>query len=215
MKTETKILGLIFGLTAILVAGAVFFLSKPQDSSKVLGLQTQVQIDYDKGQKVGSDSAKVRVAEFSDLQCPACKATSGIVKKLIGDHKDGSFQFVYMHFPLSQHKNANLAANAAEDAGEQGKFWEMHDKLFETQNDWADLGDPADFFAKLAQDIGIDGQKVKEAVKSNKYSEKINQNVTEGNKAKVNATPTFFINGKKVVVTSPDTLEQEVSKLSY
>lgn len=87
--------------------------------------------------KISTPSAKVTLVEFSDLQCPACAQAHPVVKQILEENK-GNINFVYRHFPLSQHKNARIAAEAAEAAGEQGKFFEMVSKLFENQNKWSE-----------------------------------------------------------------------------
>src|SRR3989344_6569858 len=132
MKTETKVLsGFLIAIAALLLGG-VFFLSKNNPNAQVTSDGTVYQIDYSKGYKIGSDSAKVKVVEFSDFECPACKAAEPAIKNVISSNGD-NVQFIYRHFPLPQHLNGKIAAAFAEAAGEQGKFWEAHDKLFETQ----------------------------------------------------------------------------------
>src|SRR3972149_7798295 len=101
MTTETKWLGVILIITVVLLFGGVFLLSRGQSSKAIEGTNVS-QIDYSKGQKVGSDSAKVKVVEFSDFQCPACLAAEPYVKKLRADYPD-QVQFIYRHFPLPQH----------------------------------------------------------------------------------------------------------------
>lgn len=195
MKTETKILGIILFSTVVLLLGGVFFLSKQQTSSVNGG--TTLQIDYSKGQKIGSDSAKVKLVEFSDFECPACAAAAPFVEK----YKSGgnpNIQFIYRHFPLPQHESAKKAAIVAEAAGEQGKFWEMHDKLFETQFDWEESEDSTAFFLGLAKQLGLDEVKIKQAIDENTYASKIDADLSEGRALGVNSTPTFYLNGKKL-----------------
>lgn len=87
----------------------------------------------------GTDSAKVTIVEFSDFQCPFCAKSYSTVKKILEDYK-GSVRLIYKHFPLNAiHKNAQKAAEAVECAKDQGKFWELHDKLLENQSDWANI----------------------------------------------------------------------------
>ncbi len=87
----------------------------------------------------GNLESPVVLLEYSDFQCPACKARGPIIENLLGEFGD-HIRFVYRHMPLSSiHNNAQLAAQATEAAGVQGKFWEMHDHLFETQSEWSGL----------------------------------------------------------------------------
>jgi protein-disulfide isomerase len=198
MKTETKILGVIFILTAILLAGGVFFLARKGDSG-VKGTQA-VQIDYSKGQKIGSDSAKVKLVEWSDFQCPACAAVEPILKNI---RNKENVQFIYRHFPLPQHKYAVKAVNLAEAAGKIGKFWEVHDKLFETQSAWQDLPDAADFFKNLAPGVEFE---------ENTYGDIIEADLLEGQRLGVNATPTFFLNGVKLNLQRFEDLDKLVEE---
>lgn len=211
MTKETKWLGTILIATLILLFGGIFLLSRGSSSKAVAGV-TVSQIDYSKGQKIGSDSAKVRVVEFSDLQCPACLAAEPSVKKLLATYPD-QMQLIYRHFPLSQHAYSRKVVNLAEAAGEQGKFWEMHDKLFETQSQWSALAenDVNPFFLGLAKELGLDENKVKQELEANAFQSKIDSDLTEGQNLGVNSTPTFFVNGRKLNLKSFDDLETAVA----
>lgn len=209
MKTETIVFTSILSLTVVLLAVGIFLLNKT--SPKPLVNNEVYQIDYSKGQRIGSDSAKVKLVEFSDFQCPACKGAQPFIEKLIGE-KDANFQFIYRHYPLSQHLNAKAAAQAAEEAGVQGKFWEMHDKLFETQGEWQGLTNPNDFFGNLAKELGLDEKKIKEAIVNNKFSDIIQADLNDGNSYGLNATPTFYLNGKKLELANYTELETKVKK---
>src|SRR3989344_4266800 len=197
MKTETKILIGVLISCLVLVLGAVFFLGRSENGGNLGNTQT-LNIDYSKGEKIGSDSAKVKLVEFSDLQCPACKAAEPIVKQVVEKNKDNSFQFIYRHFPLTQHIHSRKAANFVEYAQTQGKFWEVHDKLFETQDSWSTLSDPSDYFVNLGAQFGLDKDKIKEAISKGEFDQKINDDLAEGNRVGVDATPTFYMNGKKL-----------------
>src|SRR5581483_190972 len=87
--------------------------------------------------KITSTNTKVTIIEFADFQCPACGQAHPALKQILEEYK-GKVTFIYRHFPLPQHQNAILAAKASEAAGEQGKFWEMHDMLYEKQNEWSE-----------------------------------------------------------------------------
>lgn len=208
MKTETVVFTSVLTMTVVLLMVGIFLLNKT--SPKISSNNEVYQIDYSKGQKIGSDSAKVKLVEFSDLQCPACKTAQPFVEKIIADNKN--IQFIYRHYPLTQHLNAKAAANAAEEAGVQGKFWEMHQKLFETQERWEGLANPNDFFGDLARELGLDENKVKDAITKNKFNEVIQNDLNDGNSYGLNATPTFYLNGKKLELSNYDQLEDQVKK---
>lgn len=210
MSNETKILTAVLFSCLVLVLGAVFFLGKSNKPKEPISNQV-LSIDYSKGQKIGSDSAKVKLVEFSDLQCPACKSAEPFVKQVIEKHKD-NFQFIYRHFPLTQHVHSKKAGEFAEYAGSQNKFWQIHDKLFETQEEWSTLSDPADYFANLGAQFELDKDKIKEAISKNIYDQKINDDQADGNILGVNSTPTFYLNGKKLNLNSYVELDSLVSK---
>ena len=147
----------------------------------------------------GPADAKVTLVEYSDLQCPACGVYYPFVKKLNEEFGD-RIQFVYRHFPLQHiHPYSELAAKAAEASGRQGKFWEMHDILFENQAKWSSSENAGILFADYAAELGLDVIKFTNDMDSSDVSQKIAADYQSGIRAEVNATPTFFVNGVKVL----------------
>ncbi len=195
MSTETKILGGI-GLATILivVVGAIFMGGNSTPDKPTAPVDQKLLVKND-SQKIAAKDAKVTLVEFGDFQCPACGASHPIVKQLLNEY-DGKITFVFRHFPLPMHKNAIKAANAAEAAGEQKKFFEMHDLIYENQKEWSESKKADEFFEKYAGELKLDMDKFKEDVKSKKYEGKIKSDQADGNAVGVNSTPTFFINGK-------------------
>ncbi len=210
LKTETKLLAGVLIFCVVLVLGAIFFLGKSEKTPDLAATKA-LNIDYSKGQKIGSDSAKVKLVEFSDLQCPACKGVEPFVKQVLEKHKD-NLQFIYRHFPLTQHIHSKKAANFAEFAATQNKFWEVHDKLFDNQEEWSGLSDPTDYFANLGSQFGLDKEKIKEAVSKGLFEQIINDDQTDGNILGVDATPTFYLNGKKLRLQSFAGLDKVVTE---
>lgn len=141
--------------------------------------------------------AKVTLVEFGDYQCPACVAYHPLVKEVITQFS-GKINFVFRNFPLPQHKNANISAYAVEAAGLQGKFWEMHDKVYESDKEWATQSDPIETFVEYAKLIGLDIDKFKKDMGSNEVKTKITRDTNDGTLIKVNSTPSFFLNGIKI-----------------
>ncbi len=144
------------------------------------------------------------LVEYSDFQCPACKNYHDILKSFEAT-KSADFPitqkvtFVFRHYPLFQiHVNAMDAAYAAEAAGKQGKFFEMADRLFDTQTEWEKLASAKNYFVKLATNLKLDGEKFKADMVSREVQQKVNDDLDSGNKAQINSTPTFFLNGKKL-----------------
>jgi protein-disulfide isomerase len=137
----------------------------------------------------GGNQPKVTIIEFSDFQCPFCSRVNGTLETLIKDYgKDVSLSF--RHNPLPFHNNAMPAALAGEAAREQGKFWEMHDKMFANQQN---LDRPT--LDKLAQEVGLNMGKYKEAMDKEKGKERIKRDMDDAAKFGARGTPNFFING--------------------
>lgn len=139
----------------------------------------------------------VTLVEFSDFQCPACLSVQAPLKDLLKKY-DGKITFVYRYFPLTQiHKNAQMSAQAAESAGLQGKFWEMHDKLFETQTEWEGITDPTETFIKYAETLGLDSAKFRNDLESQAVKDAIQIDVSAATRYAIAGTPTFYVNGVK------------------
>ncbi len=145
----------------------------------------------------GSTEAKVTLVEFSDLQCPACASFQPFVKDLTDQYGD-KLSFEYKHFPLPIHPFAIQAAVAAEAAGQQDKFFEFHDKLFENQTTWSNSATPQVFFMQYAEELELDMDKFKRHMRSSVLKDNVEAQFTEGKNAGVTGTPTFFLNGEKM-----------------
>lgn len=142
-------------------------------------------------------SGEVVLVEFSDFQCPACQSVQEPLKQILKKF-DGKVTFVYRHFPLiSIHKNAMMAAYAAEAADLQGKFWEFHDMLFEKQSEWSGLSDPRDKFGEYVAQIEIDIDKFKSDLESQVVKDRVAVDLLATTRYRLSGTPTFFVNGVK------------------
>ena|SRR3989338_2833928 len=148
----------------------------------------------------GNKDSKVELVEYSDFQCPACAAREPLVTKILGEFST-HIKFVYREFPLrSIHKNSQIAAQAGEAAGMQNKFWEMHDNLFENQTAWSPQSkdELINTLADYAGQLGLDVEQFKKDLESDAAEEAVNEDYDGGDEAGVNATPTFFLNGKQI-----------------
>ena len=148
----------------------------------------------------GSESNKILLIEYGDYQCPSCGDAYPNVNTLMEEYGD-DVTLVFRNFPLTAiHPNARAAAAVAEAAGLQGKFWEMHDKLYVSQNDWSglDASKRTTVFNSYAQDLGLDMDKFNADVAGKEAGQKINFDMALGKSVDVAATPTFFLNGKKL-----------------
>lgn len=142
----------------------------------------------------------VQIVEFSDFQCPACKAAAPQIKQLEAEFP-GQIQFIYRHYPLTSiHDKAMLAAQAAESASRFNKFWEMHDKLFETQEEWTGFSqdEAKNKFIEFATGFGINNEEFTKLLESDEIKQIVQSDINLGNEVKISATPTFFLNGEKV-----------------
>jgi protein-disulfide isomerase len=146
----------------------------------------------------GNQYAKNVLVEYSDLQCPACGAYEPLVRQLMKDF-DNQMLVVYRHFPLTTvHPHAQLASQATEAAGLQGKFWEMHDLLFDRQNSWANTADTEATFKGYAKELGLDETKFAADLNSETVKKLIQEDADEALRAGIDSTPTFYLNGKKI-----------------
>lgn len=195
MTGETKTF-LGFGLaTLLIIALGVFFFSRPATEKVPNSVSSEILVRGDSVKDV-SQNEKVTLVEFGDYQCPACAAYHNIVKEILLE--DETITYVFRHFPLSQHKNARPASQAAEAAGRQGKYWEMHNKLYENQSDWENSSNPKEIFEKYATEFGLDLEKFKSDFGLKEIEEKVSRDYADGVTLGVNSTPSFYINNKKV-----------------
>ncbi len=182
----------------IVVLVGIFIATKPKTDSNASfnGDATKIQSD---DHIEGNKNAKVTLIEYGDFQCPACGAVYPIMKDLKKQYANDVL-FVFRHFPLiSIHANAFSAARAAEAASMQGKFWEMHDKLYETQNIWGELStNQQATFEGYAKELGLDVTKFKADYESEAVANRINRDVSSASQFDAQGTPTFILNGKKI-----------------
>jgi protein-disulfide isomerase len=182
------------------------------DTSAVKQISTVPAFDPSIDRYQGDPKAKNVFIEYADYQCPACAAYSDILKQVPSQFNNTVF--VYRYFPLVQiHKNAVIAALAAEAAGAQGKYWEMHDILFPKQGDWENMSNPLDTFAQYAQQAGVPNiDQFKSDVTSQKYKSVIEKNNNEALGLKLQGTPTFFFNGHQLQNTDLAGLKQQAEQ---
>lgn len=151
---------------------------------------------------LGDTSAPVDIVEFADFECPACGRFATVTepdvrKRLV---ETGRARFVFYYFPLPMHMNAWPASHAAACANEQGKFWEMHDRIFMGQPDWNGEAtrNPKGIFQKYAQEVGLDGAAWESCYDEEKYRAQIQAHYDEAMRRQVQSTPTFII-GKRML----------------
>lgn len=193
--------GLLWGGVIVVLLAAIIALvwvgksrsNASENSNSTSTIDTTVQPnDHTKG----NANAKVVLIEYSDFQCPACAIYFPIVKRLEDAYPNDLF-VVYRHFPLKgRHANAEIAARASEAAGKQGKFFDMHDRLFEQQTSWASEGNPKDLFVSYAKELGLDTKQFETDLDSDEVKNRVDADYRNGIQGGINATPTFFVNGQ-------------------
>jgi protein-disulfide isomerase len=202
MPNTSKSKPVLVIVVAIILAGiAALYLSKEETAaeSKSAGTTASAAATSTEastpGRIRGAADAPVTLTEYGDYQCPTCGVYHPITQELLSRYQ-GKLKLEFRHYPLvSSHPHAMAAALAAEAAGDQGKFWEMHDMIFEHQNDWSRSPNAAQIFLQYAVQIGLDTNRYMQAVKSPETQSRVLADVTRGN-AFVQGTPTFLINGQ-------------------
>ena len=208
MKDLKLILGVVGGSLLLLVLIVFVFSKMDGVESDVQNVETSQLMEGARWVK-DDESVKVTVVEFSDLQCPACRSAERIVGQI--DDREG-VRFVYRHFPLiSIHEHAFDAGVAAEAAGEQGKFWEYKSLLFARQSEWSESGDVGEKFVEYAIGLDLDEEQFMQDLKSSELKERVRSDYQLGSRLGVSATPTFFVNRKKVMAN--ELLSEVESKL--
>lgn len=201
LTSETKLFIGIFAFTAIIIAIAMIIMTRPAKpiAKELLILPTT----HTKGPK----DAPVWLVEFSDFQCPACKAFSGVVTDLSKKYPD-KLLIAYRYFPLDIHPQSVPAAIAAESAGKQGKFWEMEQMLFANQDRFSNA-----LYTELATQLGLNVDAFTASIQDPATKQVVTNDTTYGNSIGISATPTFFLNGVKLSLLAPADLTKEVEKI--
>jgi protein-disulfide isomerase len=211
MKNIPLLLGTLI-VSLVAVVGVAMFFSSTAAPTQV----DATQLLREGAPSKGPATAAVTIVEFSDFQCPACRAVQPMTKQLMATYPD-SVRFVYRHFPLTQiHQYATLAAQAGEAANQHGKFWEFHDILFERQEEWAKLAtedEVKETFLKYGEELGIDKAVFQETIGSDQVKKNVADDLAAGSAIKISATPTFFLNGQQVTQAALPQLLQTVGNL--
>lgn len=158
----------------------------------------------------GEGTTGVTLIEYGDFQCPACKQYEPLVQEIVNKYSD-DITFQFRNFPLTSiHPNAFAASRAAEAAGKQDKFWEMHDKLYASQDDWKAATPPNKIFETYAIQLELNMEKYKADFKSTAVNDTINADLAAGGKLDITGTPGFVLEGK--LIKNPSSVE-DFSKL--
>lgn len=189
-----QIIGWLIGAAAVI--GLIVFFKFAFTPSGENNDPAMTQVAADDWVKGASESAHLLV-EYGDFQCPACSEYYPIIKRLGEERSD--VRIAYRHFPLRTiHANAQLAGQAAEAAGMQGKFWDMHDALYENQEEWAEEKDPTEQFVSYAESLDLDIAQFRADLTSDAVKQKVDTAYDNAVRSNIDSTPTFFLNGKRV-----------------
>lgn len=180
-----------------------------QDSTAATSQIVRYEVPVDDDPAIGPEDAPITIVEFSDYECPYCRKWHSEVFAKLQDEYPQQVRLVYRDFPLSSiHANAAPAAEAANCANEQGKFWPFHEKLFSME-----LGLSDEAYQKYATSLGLNVQSFQECMESNRYEAEVQADYQFASDLGVRSTPTFFINGIAIVGAQPfDVFKQVIDK---
>lgn len=193
---------IIILVIVVLGLGGLFFFTQKKDTSPT------VVTGSVSNHKKGGNAKNVELKVYGDFECTACKAFYPIEKQVV-DKYINDISFVFRHFPIdSIHQNARSAARAAEAAGNQNKFFEMHDMLYENYDLWVRSNEPLTVYEKFAKTLNLNIEKFKTDYASEATNSTINADSKEGSDKGVDGTPTYLINGKKLKGEDISTVEK-------
>lgn len=210
MRKEVKLLGVIAALVIIAaIVGANYYRNSIQSERVTTNSNSNKpkisaeQLVRPDSPTLGAADAKVTIVEFLDPECESCAAFNPTVKKILKEY-EGKVRLVVRYMPL--HPNSALAATYLEAAGEQGKYWQMQEILFQRQSEWGTRHGPSTApqpdapaaFEKYAKELGLDIEKINSAVKENRYAAKLDRDKKDGQAVGVRQTPTLFVNGRRL-----------------
>ncbi len=207
--------GLLYGKVSVYEknGGTALNQAAPADPNAVAPTEEKMQLTEDEWNTVtanakfvkGEKDAPVTIVEFTDFQCPFCsRFFEDSYGQIMSEYVDtGKVRYISRDLPLSFHANAENAALAARCAADQNKYFEMHDELFRSQAAWSELPDPKAEFAKIAGTVGLNAGNFASCYDSGKYRQDIADDLALAAQMGASGTPTFFINGAKLVGAQP------------
>jgi protein-disulfide isomerase len=192
----------ILGLIALVGVAALGYVASKPKSASVATLDTADTANAGpaQGYLLGKVDAPVKILEYADFECPSCGGWATVTEPDVRSRiiNAGLANLTYYDFPLTQHRNTLAASNAAACADEQGKFWQMHDRIFQAQEEWNGEAteQPKPFFKRYAGEVGLDVSKWEACYDARKYQKRIGANLADGLRRGVNSTPTFVIGNR-------------------
>jgi len=219
MKKEIKILGAVAIIVVVAAfVGANYYRKSIQSQRQPAATAADSALVRPDSPTLGAADAPVTIVEFLDPECESCRAFNPTMKKILKEY-DGKTRLVVRY--LTFHPNSALAATYTEAAGEQGKYWQMQELLFQRQTEWGERhGQPVAaqqqnvpaLFEKYAMELGLDLEKINAAVKENRYAAKFERDKKDGQSLGARQTPTVFVNGRKLARLNEADLKSLISE---
>lgn len=197
MKRYLPFVIVIVVAMATLGSGTILYRAKRSQVKNIPDSQSIPAGSYTSAHIRGNPDAPVTLEEFADFQCPPCGQFAPFAEELLREY-DSRLRIVFRNFPLPGHEHARDAALAAEAAGLQGKFWEMHDTLYREQEGWSKAPNTRELFESYAGTIGLDVDQFKKDMDSDKARERIDSDHALADSLGIKVTPTLFINNRPV-----------------
>jgi protein-disulfide isomerase len=192
----------LLGVIALVGVAAIGYVAtKPKAApTDVKNIADTTNAGAAQGYLMGKVDAPVKILEYADFECPGCAGFATVTEPDVRARiiEPGRASITYYDFPLTQHRNTLAASNAAACADEQGKFWPMHDRLFQAQDEWNGeaTDSPKPFFKRYATEVGVDVAKWESCFDARKYQKRISANLADGLRRGVGSTPSFIIGNK-------------------
>jgi protein-disulfide isomerase len=198
----------IVAAVALLAAGAGAMLYRAKVRASAGGNSTVAGAPANAAEQLlhtrGDVAAPVTLEEFGDFQCPSCATVSGIIGRLESEYGH-SLRVIFREYPLTMHAHAMEAALAAEAAGLQGRFWEMHDLLYKNQDAWSNAPEVRTIFAGYARSLRLDEERFVKDLNSNEVRNRVFWEGQQGVSRGVQSTPTLFVNGRRLELPFTET----------
>ena len=205
-SNNTRIFYLALAVIAVAGIGALTWMStRPRQEAAVVQVDSTLPKVASNGYVMGSPSAPVEVIEFGDFECPVCARFASITEPDVRTRliEPGIVRMRYIDFPLGMHRNTWQASRAAACADEQGKFWQMHDLLYQTQDQWNGQAtrSPEGFFKSLGSQLGVNQQQFEQCIDTKRTQAKVQAHEQLAVQRQAGGTPTFIIGGR--MITQP------------
>ena len=179
-------------------AGAMLYRAKRHPLADAGAAPASVgKIDEKTAHVRGGPDAPVTLEEFGDFECPTCSLVASVIQNIEHEYRP-RLRVVFRNFPLKMHSHALEAAIAAEAAGSQGRFWEMHDLLYEHQSTWSKTKYAQPLFESYARDLGLNVERFKKDLKTNEVYSRVAADMELGDSRGIKNTPTLYLNGREV-----------------